>query len=150
MERRAGAADRAEVHAGGAGVRRTSALAEHPHQFPIGGELLHGVVEVVGAIHHVVGADRDPVRSHEGALSPRADEPALAVEDDDGMVAPVEDEDPVVRVGRDAGDLDESPPIRQGPPAFASLEARPIVHCDHGIHHYAGIKVGQAFQLEKP
>ena len=48
-------------------------------------------------------------------LSPRADESALAVEDDDGMVAPVEDEDPVVRVGRDAGDLDETPPSGNTP-----------------------------------
>ena len=51
-----------------------------------------------------------------------------------GMVAPVEDEDPVVRVGRDAGDLDESPPIGQRTPAFTDLEARLIAHGDHGIH----------------
>ncbi len=134
MERRAGVADRPEVHAGGARVRGTSALAQHPHQLPLGRELLHGVVEIVGAIHRVVRTDRDPVRSREEVLSPRADESAVAVEDDDGMVAPVEDEDPVVRVGRDAGDLDETPTIGQRPPAFTRLEARLIACGHHGIH----------------
>src|SRR5262245_21249961 len=50
------------------------------------------------------------------------------------MVAAVEDEDPVLRVRRDAGDLDEAPAIWQRPPARTDLEARPI-HCEcRGFH----------------
>jgi hypothetical protein len=50
------------------------------------------------------------------------------------MLASVEDEDPVARVGRDAGDLDEAPPIGQHSPAFASLKARLIAYADRGTH----------------
>ena len=134
MERQTRSADRAEVHAGGARVRGTSALAQHPDRFPLGRERLHGVIEIIGAIHRVVGTDRDPMRSREEVLSPRTDEAALAVEDVDGMFAPVEDEDPVVRVGRDAGDRGESLPVGHDPPAFTSLEAGPIVPSRRGIY----------------
>ena len=108
MERRAGVADRPEV------LLVAPVSDGHPlvpsvsNELSLGRELLHGVVEIVGAIDRVVGADRDPVRPDEEVLAPRADESALAVEDDDGMFASVEDEDPVARVGRDAGDFDES------------------------------------------
>ena len=70
MERRAGVADRPEVHGWWPRCPTRSARAQRQQQLPLGGELLHGVVEVVGAIHRVVGADRDPVRPDEEVLAP--------------------------------------------------------------------------------
>src|SRR5438105_271893 len=69
--------------------------AECPREGAHGGKYLHGMADVVGAIHGVVGSDRDPVRPGELALAPRAEEPALPVEDDDRVLAAVEDVDPV-------------------------------------------------------
>ena len=124
VERRAGAEDRAEVHAGGAGVGRGPARAEGQQEDPVGRELLDGVVEVVGAIDGVVGADRDPVGAGEQAFAPRVEKPAVAVEDDDRVLAPVEDEDAVAGIDRDAGDLDEPPAVGQRAPALADLQGK--------------------------
>src|SRR5437762_13743635 len=107
MERGAGVADRPEVHAGGSRVGRTPARAHRQQECPLGSELLHGVVEVVGAINSVVGADRDAVRADEEILTPRALKPAVTVEDHDRVVSPVDPEDPLPGAGRDAGYLAE-------------------------------------------
>jgi hypothetical protein len=111
MERRAGVADCPEVLAGGPGVGRLPARTQRERELSFGGKLLHCVVEVIGAIHRVVGANRDPVRTDKEVLAPRAHESALSIEDDDGMIASIEDEDPVARVGRDAGNFNQTPPF---------------------------------------
>jgi len=54
-------------------------------------ELAHGVVEIVGEPHHVVGVDGDAVGATDHALAPRAEEVAVAIEDDDRVLAPRED-----------------------------------------------------------
>src|SRR6266542_4724564 len=85
-------------------------------------ELAHGVLEIVRQPHHSIGIDRDAVRSAHLSLAPRAQERAVPIEDDDGMLAPREAEDIVPGVHRHARDLDEVPAVGQRAPAVDDLE----------------------------
>ena len=55
--------------------------------------------EIVGAIHGIVGPDRDAVRPDEQALAPGSQKRAVAVEDDHRMLAAIEDKDAILRIG---------------------------------------------------
>src|SRR5205085_2117072 len=88
------------------------------------------MVAVVRAVNGVVGADRDAVGADEQALPPRAEELSLPIEEDDGMIAPVEDVNPTPRIRRDARDLHESPAFGQRAPSRADLESR-LITCGH-------------------
>jgi hypothetical protein len=62
------------------------------------------VVAVVGEVDGVV-VDRDAVGAREDAFAPGGQEAAVAVVDEKGVLAAVEDVDAVLGVGRDAGDV---------------------------------------------
>ena len=126
VERRAGALDRAEVEARGAGVAAGLPLVPSvEEQLARGRELADRVVEVVGQVDRVVGADGDAVRPREQPLAPGAQELAVPVEDDDRMLAAVEDVHAVARVDGDADGLDEAPAGGQPLPARRRPRSRP-------------------------
>src|SRR4030095_2606173 len=77
----------------------------------------------VGEPQHAFGVQGDPVGAPDLSLAPGAQEVAVTVEDDDGMLAAREAEDVVLRVHGDAGDLDVSPPRGQLPPADDRFES---------------------------
>src|SRR6266487_278213 len=85
-------------------------------------ELPHGVLEIVGEPHGSVGIDGDAVGAPHLSFAPGAEELAVTIEDDDGVLAPREAEDVVLGVDGDARDLDEVPPLRQLAPALDRLE----------------------------
>src|SRR5262249_26216587 len=95
VEGRAAVPDRPVVVVEDARVRWLAADAKGKEQPALGGELAHGVVEVVGAIHGVIWSDEEAVRPGEESFAPGGQEPAVAVEDDDGVFAAVEDKDTV-------------------------------------------------------
>ena len=74
-------------------------------------ELSHGVSEVVGAKHRVIGSHRDAVRPQEQTLAPRTQEPALAIKDRDRMLATTENEDTILRIRSDTHDLNHVPVV---------------------------------------
>src|SRR6185295_7031551 len=79
-------------------------------------------MEIVGQPHHVVGVDGDAVRAADHALAPRAQEVAVAVEDDDRVLAPVEHERSILLVHRHARHLVIGPAVRQLAPALDDRE----------------------------
>ena len=102
-------------------------IADGEEQLPVRGELTDGVVAVVGEPHRVVGRDCDPVGPDRHPLAPRPEESAVAVEDDNGVSAPIVDVDVVVPVDGDRGGLDEGPALGESPPAL-----------DHGVARLLG------------
>ena len=80
------------------------------------------MVLVVGQEQAVVRGDVDAVRASDRPLTPRAQERAVAVEDDDRVLAAVEDVDVVLRVGGHAGHLDIAPAGRERAP----VRIRPV------------------------
>jgi hypothetical protein len=84
------------------------------------------VVPRVGAVDEAPAVYVDPVGVPEDALSPGPQEPAVPVEDDDGVLPPVEDVDPVLGVAGDANDVAELPALGQLPPALDDLVAQII------------------------
>jgi len=58
------------------------------------------------------------------SFAPGAEELTVAIEDDDGVLAPREAEDVVLGVDGDARDLDEVPALRQLAPAVNSFEVQ--------------------------
>src|SRR5437762_3968863 len=88
--------------------RRLVGTAQRHEELPVEGEFLHRMQTVVDAIHQIVGADMNAVSTvAEQAFAPGAEEIALAVEHDYRMLAAVEHIDVVLRIDRDAGNLDE-------------------------------------------
>ena len=126
VKRCAGAADCAEILAGRSGVGRAAALAEGLDQFSIRGEFLDGVVEIVGEIKGVIGADRDSVGTLEEVFTPGALKLAVAIKDQDGNRAASEDEQAIVRVGCYSGDFDQSRGFGQLTPTRLSVIAQGI------------------------
>ena len=87
----------------------------------------HRVIGVVGAVDDVV-VDGDAVRAGEDALAPGPQKLPVAVVDDDRVLAAVEDEDAVLRIGGDPGHVAVGPargqllPVRE--PAQKSAYSR--------------------------
>ena len=106
VERAGGLLEGAVVGVGHAGVGGLVTGAEGHQQFTLEAELLHGVADIVGEEHVVVGVDVDAVRTGELAIAPGADEVAVGIEDDQGFIAAIENVDAVLRIGGDAGDVD--------------------------------------------
>src|SRR5262249_8891089 len=74
-------------------------------QTPVRGEFADGVVEVVRTIHCVIRPNEKAMRAREQALAPGIQKRAVAIEDDDAMLAPREEEDTIARIGGDRRDL---------------------------------------------
>jgi hypothetical protein len=131
VERPAGIANRrlADLEAR---VRRPFRVAERHQQLAAGGELSDRVVEIVGAVDVIVAVDEDAVCAREDPLAPRGEEAAVLVEYDDRVLAPVEDVDPVLRIHRDARDLDERPALGQLFPALQDLVLQAVRADRHG------------------
>src|SRR2546422_11753948 len=97
--------------------------AEGHQQLAVQGELLNGMESIIHAVDGVVGAGVDTVRPlAEEALAKRSQHVAITVEDDDGMFAPVEHVDVVLRVYRHASHVDEGPSGRKLFPGLYGLE----------------------------
>src|SRR5712692_5011071 len=64
--------------------------------------------------------DEHPVGGRQNAFSPRGEEDAIAVEDNQGMLTPVEQIDPVARI-RDDASLAQGPAFREFYPVFHQL-----------------------------
>src|SRR5712692_5388862 len=97
-------------------------VSDGQEQLTLRRELPHGVLEIVGEPHGSVGIDGDAVGAPHVSLAPGANELAVAVEDDDGMLAPREAEDIVLGVHGYARDLHEVPAVRELAPAIDRLE----------------------------
>src|SRR5262249_28880405 len=86
------------------GVRRRVHRTEGHLELAVWRELPHGVVAVVGAVHRVVGTDRDPMRAiGELAFAPRLEELSLVRVDEDRMIAPTAQKDPILELNGNAG-----------------------------------------------
>ena len=97
-------------------------ITDGQEQLALRRELPGGVMQVVGEPDGAVGADVDAVGAPNLSLTPRAQELALAVEDDDRMRTPVEDPHVVLRVDGDARGLDVGPALGQATPTFHRTE----------------------------
>src|SRR5882672_2553516 len=84
-------------------------------------KLADGVITGVGAVDHVVVADMQPVRLIEYAVPPRAQEPSIAIEDDQRMSTAMEHIHSISSVYRDGCDIAQRPPIRQFAPIAGYL-----------------------------
>jgi hypothetical protein len=104
--------------------RRRAGDAQRQEDLAVERAVPHGVIAVVGQPQRVVGRHVHAVRAAEDALSPRAQEVALAIEDHHRMRAAVEGVHPVLRVDADGGDVGvELLPRRQLRPAVEDLVA---------------------------
>ena len=90
------------------------------------------VVLVVGEPEIVFVVDEDAVRALEHALAPGVQKLAFLVEDDDRILAAVEHVDAVLRIARDAGDLDVGTSLGQLIPAFEHFEFDLVLPEGHG------------------
>src|SRR5580692_4492247 len=89
--------------------RRFAWDAEFEQHLAVERNLAHEVAAIVGQEHRVVGRYVDAMRPWILTLAPRAQEIALAVEDDHRVLTPIEDIDVVVTVDADPSDLLEGP-----------------------------------------
>ena len=71
----------------------------------------------VGGVHAAVRPDGQVVRRSEVSLAPVVNDVAVLIENDHGMVAPVIDEDAVLRVNSDADSVIPFPAFRKFAPA---------------------------------
>src|SRR4029453_14407095 len=92
-------------------------IPDGEEQLALGRELAAGVVEIIGEPQHALGVERDAVGAPDLSLAPGAEELAVAIEDDDGVLAAREAEDIVLRIHRHPGDLDVVPSGGQRAPA---------------------------------
>ena len=76
------------------------------------------LITVVGEKNRLVGADGRAVRPFENPVAPRAQKIAVAVEDDDRMLAPRETVDLIFRIDCDRGDFVKVPIAGQPTPIF--------------------------------
>src|SRR5262245_27673946 len=95
VEWRAGVLHRPEVHARRAGVRWLAGRPQRRQRPAVGRELADDVALIVGAIDGIVRANGDAVRPGEETFTPHGEHIAVAIEDDDGMFAAIEDEDAI-------------------------------------------------------
>ena len=110
------------------------AYADLLEPLALGGEPLHGVYAVVDRQDRVVGGDGEAVGAvGEEALPEGPEEPPLAVEDDDGVLAAGEDVDVVLGVDGDAGALAEAPVVGKLRPVLHVLE--PEIAGTVGLSH---------------
>src|SRR5216684_3309129 len=83
-------------------------------------KLADGVITGVGAVDHVV-ADVQPVRLIEYVVPPGAQEPSVAIKDNQRMSTAMEHIHPISSVYRDGCDIAQCPPIRQFAPIVGDL-----------------------------
>ena len=98
VERASTTLDRQEVRPTFRRVARIAWLVrstQGPQEFPLERERSHGVVRIIGAVHHVA-VDGDAVGASEDSLAPRSNKTAVPVVDDDRVLAPIEDEHPIL------------------------------------------------------
>ncbi len=101
--------------------RRLARHAELQQDFAVERDLADKMPAVVGEEHRVVRGHMDAVRPRVLALTPRAQEVALAVEHHHRVVAAIEDIDIIVAVDPDPADLLERPAIGQLRPVGIDL-----------------------------
>jgi hypothetical protein len=99
-------------------IRRLTGRAERHQLLAFGRALVDGVILVVGEPEVVFAVDEDAMRADEHALAPGIQEPAFLVEDDDRVLAAIEDVDPILGIARHASHFDEAPALRHVLPAF--------------------------------
>ena len=99
--------------------------AEGHEELAVGVVFADDVQAVVDAEDGVVGGDVDAVGTGaELAFAPSAQEVAVAVEDDDGVLAAVEEVDIVLGVDGDTGDIDEAPVVGDLGPVVDELKSQ--------------------------
>src|SRR6516225_4473340 len=101
-ERPAGSLNRAVIHSDHTGIRGLAARAERHLQRSVRREGANAVIEIVGAVDGVVGANEDAVRPFEEPLAPGGKERAFAIEDHHRRRAAREKEDAIFRIAGDA------------------------------------------------
>ena len=101
--------------------RRLARHTELQQDFAVERDLAHKMSTVVGEEHRIVRCYVDAVRTRVLALTPRAQEVALAVEHHHRVVAAIEDIDIIVAVDPDPADLLERPAIGQLRPVGIDL-----------------------------
>src|SRR2546428_2529434 len=127
VEGRTAPRDRADALAVVARVGWAAARPEREQELAVRRELSHGVVAVVGAPDRPVGRDGDAVRAHrEDAFAPRADEAAVALVDQDGMVAAPEEVHATAGIDGDGGHV-----------AMREAGWQPLPGVDRGIRRNA-------------
>src|SRR5262245_30648916 len=96
-----------------------------------GGAAPHRMVPVIGQVEYIVLVDVETVRTLEYALAPRAQEIAVAVEHDDGVLAAIEDIDLILAVDADGGNVLEAPAVGQLAPVLYHAIAMLAAAQDH-------------------
>src|SRR5262249_3512297 len=94
----------------------------------------------------IFGVDKDAVGPEEDSLAPGSQEPAIAIEDDQRMLSPVEDIYAVARVGGDGGHFVEAPAVRKLLPPderlIAKLAGSDGNSCGLGGRHGMDLELG--------
>src|SRR6185295_14076047 len=91
----------------------------------------HRMVPVIGQVEHIVLVDVETVRALEYALTPGAQEVAVAIEHDDRVLAAIEDVDLILAVNADGGNVLEAPAVGQFGPVLHHAIAMLAAAQDH-------------------
>jgi len=102
-------------------ISRLVHVPDGHEELPVGGELPEDVAVPVDAIDIPLIVDVGPVGVLEHPLSPGPDERAVLLVDDDGVLPPVEDVDPVPGVDGHPGHLGVDPSLGELVPALHDL-----------------------------
>src|SRR6516162_5228698 len=110
----------------GATIERLAALigcgfswnADRHQDFSVEGALPNRVIAVVRQKNRLIVTHGCAMGSFENAIAPRAEEVAIAIEDDDRMFATGEAVDLVLSIDCNGCHFMKSPSVRQRPPVF--------------------------------
>jgi hypothetical protein len=122
-------------------------LADHQFLLAVRMEHANGVVGVIGQVDHVVAINEIAVRTFEDALAPGIQKLSVLVEQDDGMLATIEDMDPIAGVDCDAGNFDEGPALGQLLPPSQVRTAVAETHRSRSASHSATELLPRAFPV---
>ncbi len=118
VKRRTGALNGAVIGAGRSGVRGLAARSQGPEQLSRGREEPDGVVEVIGAVDRIIGADEESVRPNEQPFSPPGGQRPVRLEDLDWTRTTEKDKDPVAAVASNRHGFTVGPTGREGGPGL--------------------------------
>lgn len=113
--------------------RRLAGHAQLQEQLALRSEFAHGMVAVVAAVEHVVGADVQAVGVAEHPLPPGPQKVPLAVEHDHRVGAAIEYIDAVLPVHRDGAGVAHVPALRQVAPVHVHFVAKAAL-TEHRCH----------------
>jgi hypothetical protein len=106
IEWQAGPAYRTIIIVGYTCICCLTADADRHQQVPVTRELSDRLIGVICTVNQVIGANVDAMWAYKHLLAPRVDEPAIAFEDDDWMLAVPKNVDSIFAICCDACYID--------------------------------------------